>query len=344
MKYDFDLKTDRVRTSCAKWDYSQAIFGQENLLPFWVADMDFESPRPIADALIRRADHGLFGYTVGDDAYYQAFMDWRIRRFNWKIERDWIVYVPTVIMALIAAVEVFTNPKEKVIIQTPVYASFKEKIENLSRQVVSNPLCLVNDRYKIDFGDLEMKAKDPLVRMLVLCNPHNPVGRVYSNEELIEIGRICNENDVLVFSDEIHSDIVLSEYNHVPYASISDEFARNCIVATSVGKTFNLSGLNMANMIIPNDRIRERIKLFLKTKLNQHFLVPVLGQVALKAGYMYGEDWLEQVIEYIEGNFRYINDYIKNNLPKLKLIKAEATYFAWIDMSFLGLSGQAMRE
>lgn len=343
MKYNFDKIVDRHNTSCAKWDFTDSKFNRKGLLPFWVADMDFRVASEVVDALQKRAQHGVFGYTLSDKEYTEEIVNWRKKRFGWEIEDEWNVYVPNVILALISAIKTFTNAKERIIIQPPVYLSFKERISYLSRDVVTNPLKLIDGRYEIDFEDLEEKAKDPLTKMLVLCNPHNPVGRVYTKEELLQLGEICCRNNILVFSDEIHSDLIFNGYHHIPFASISEEFANNCIIANSIGKTFNLSGLNMANMIIPNRDIRERIKLYTINKMNYH-LVPPFGQEALKAAYRYGEDWLEEVLEYIKGNVRYVEVFLRKNIPDIKLIRSEGTYFAWVDFRALGLSGEEIER
>lgn len=338
MIHDFDEEINRYGTDSTQWDLLAYKFGESGLLPFWMADMDFRCAQPIIDALKKRVDHGIFGYTKPcTESYVNAVINWYSRRYGWDIEPDWIVYVPNAMLIAKIALDLFTLPGDKVIIQSPVYNLFERVVVRNGRYIANNQLKLVDGRYEIDFDQLEELAKDPLTRAMILCNPHNPVGRMWSREELRKIANICLENDVLLISDEIHGDLGLWGKRYTPVASLSKEIADNTIVCTAPTKTFNISGFFIANAIIPNDDLRWRFEEEIKKKMCIHS-APVLAVEAMKAAYNESEYWLEQLIKYIEGNMNFIESFFKENLPKVKFNKPEATYFAWLDFRDFNMS------
>ncbi len=342
MRYDFDKIIKRNKTGSVKWDLVDAIFGGENLLPMWVADMDFEAPRPVIDALIKRAEQGVYGYNACMPSYYNAMINWINKRHGWKTEKDWIIFTPGIVPALNMFVQTFTEPGDSIILQMPVYYPFMRSVKKNERHILNNPLVLDNDRYHMDFADLEEKAKDPRAKLLILCSPHNPVGRVWTEDELTQLGDICAKNDVLVISDEIHFDLMLNGNRHIPFASISNEFLMNSITCTAPSKTFNLAGLQTSNIIIANPDIRKKFNDTLER--NGIHSPNVFGSVALEAAYQHGEEWLDQVIEYIEENLEFLKDFIKERLPQVKVIEPEATYLVWLDFKELGMDKKALKK
>ncbi|THE14166.1 pyridoxal phosphate-dependent aminotransferase [Bacillus timonensis] len=341
MKYNFDESINRLQTNSVKWDEVENLFGDKEILPMWVADMDFKSPQPVIDALKERADHGIYGYTTRPDSYYEATVGWMQRRHNWTIEKDWIIFTPGVVPALGIIVQNFTNPGDKIIIQQPVYYPFMSVIEKNGREIVNNPLRLENGRYYMDFEDLEKKI-DPSVKMIILSNPHNPVGRVWAKDELTRLGEICLKHNILVVSDEIHFDLVYEGNVHTPFASISEEFAGHSITCTAPSKTFNLAGLQTSNMIIPNQDLRERFTKALEDRFIG--MTNTFGVTALIAAYEKGEEWLDQLLVYLKGNLDFLNEYIKSNIPEVKVIEPDATYLVWLDCRELGMDAKKLEE
>lgn len=342
IKYDFDKVIDRSNNYSSKWDELEKVFGREDLLPMWVADMDFMSPKPVIDAIVARAKQGIYGYTSRPESYFESVAKWMRKRHNWEVKTDWMIFTPGVVPALSFIVNAFTNPGDKVIVQPPVYYPFFRVIEDNGRRVVNNPLLFKDGRYTMDFEDLEKKVKDPLVKLLFLCSPHNPVGRVWSKEELEKLGRICIDNNVLIISDEIHQDILYPGIRHTPFASISEEFALNSITCTSPSKTFNLAGLQTSTIIIPNKIYREVYRSFME---RIHLLRNnVFGLVALEAAYTHGEEWLDQFLEYLEGNLRTLTEGMEKDIPQIKIIKPEGTYLAWMDCGNLSLDSKQLND
>lgn len=342
IKYDFDKVIDRSNNYSSKWDELEKVFGREDLLPMWVADMDFMSPKPVIDAIVARAKQGIYGYTSRPESYFESVAKWMRKRHNWEVKTDWMIFTPGVVPALSFIVNAFTNPGDKVIVQPPVYYPFFSVIEDNGRRVVNNPLLFKDGRYTMDFEDLEKKVKDPLVKLLFLCSPHNPVGRVWSKEELEKLGRICIDNNVLIISDEIHQDILYPGIRHTPFASISEEFALNSITCTSPSKTFNLAGLQTSTIIIPNKIYREVYRSFME---RIHLLRNnVFGLVALEAAYTHGEEWLDQFLEYLEGNLRTLTEGMEKDIPQIKIIKPEGTYLAWMDCGDLSLDSKQLND
>ncbi len=328
----FDEIIDRSNTGSIKWDpfYLKKLFGKEDLLPLWVADMDFRAPQPVIDALIERVKHGIFGYTGPDPSKYNSsIINWFRRRHNWALDEDWLVFSPGIVQACAYIVQRFSQPGDKVIIQDPVYYPFASIIKNNGRGIVANQLDLVDSHYQMNYDDFEEKAKDPRTKILILCSPHNPVGRVWVKEELTRLGDICLENDILVISDEIHCDLVYPKYKHTVFASISEEFAQHSITCTAGSKTFNLAGFQHSNVIISNERLREAFKVQME---NNALTTPnSFGALALQVAYDKGEEWLDSLIRVLERNLNFLRSFIKDRLPKVSVIEPEGTYLVWLD-------------
>ncbi|MCB8978563.1 MAG: pyridoxal phosphate-dependent aminotransferase [Ardenticatenaceae bacterium] len=349
MTFDFDTEVNKFGINSTKWefifdadhkakqgDHAHARHGNERMLPMWVADMDFRCPPPVVDAVVERAKRGVFGYAMPTDSYYEAVLSWFARRYGRSIQRDWIVMTPGVVPALNFMVQTYTQPGDKILIQRPVYHPFTFAIENNGREVVSNSLVLENGRYQMDFDDLAAKAADPAVKMAILCSPHNPIGRVWNREELTRFGEICLDNDVLVVSDEIHCDLIYSGVQFTSFANISERFAQNSIVCTAPSKTFNIAGLKLSNIIIPDETLRTQ---FNKTLERSGIMgTNTFGIVATEAAYNLGEPWLTAVLEYIEGNYQFMQTYLADHLPQLHLLPAEGTYLVWLDCRALELT------
>jgi len=346
MKYDFDRVIDRTRTNSMKWNkhFLKYRFESEEVLPLWVADMDFQCPQPVIEVLKKRAAEEIYGYSWHKiPAYLNAVTNWMKRRHNWEVNKDWIVFSPGIVPAIYMLIQTFVNIGEKVIIQPPVYDPFFTAIENNGRQVLLNQLLYENKKYSIDFEDFEEKAKDPLTKMFILCSPHNPIGRVWTEKELRRIGDICIDNEILIVSDEIYHDLILSGYKHTLFSTTSKEFEHNTFVCTSPGKTFNIAGLQISNIIISDKRKREA---FTNTIMNINgIMIPnVFGIVALITAYDEGEEWLDQVLKYIEANFKFLKEFVSENLPDVDFIDPEGTYLAWLDFSKLGMNDEELRE
>ncbi|MEG0906731.1 MAG: MalY/PatB family protein [Cellulosilyticaceae bacterium] len=342
MNYNFDSLMSRKHTDCIKWDGHMDFGMPEDTLPMWVADMDFELPSPIAKAIATRASHPIFGYTLLTPKYKDAICHWMSTRHNWEIASDWLVVVPNVVGAINIAIKAFTSPGEKVLIQEPVYNPFSRSILTNERQVAVNELVCIEDRFEIDFEDFEAKVSDPAVKLFILCNPHNPVGRVWTPLELQKMGELCLAHDVVILSDEIHQDIVFKAYKHTPIGTLSTAIADNLITCTSTGKTFNSASISLGNIIIPNEKLREQfVRAF--SQIGIDTMSPFAQQV-VEVGYTECEDWVDALVEYIEGNKRYVEEFVSEHLPMIRVTKSEATYLLWIDMRGLGLTPEALLE
>lgn len=339
--YDFDNIIDRKNTASSKWDSLTALYGREDLIPLWVADMDFPAAEPIVEAIKKRMEHPVYGYTFLSDKYYEAVVGWMERRHDWKIEKDWIIYTPGVVPALSICVRAFTEPGDKVIIQSPVYHPFYSVIENNGRELVKNPLKFEDGKYYMDYEDLEKKI-DSRTKMLILCSPHNPVGRVWKREELERLADICLKNNILVISDEIHFDIVYKGHRHTVFGSLSEKVAEKCVVLTAPSKTFNIAGLKISNAIIPNEELREKYSLELeKVRIGS----PIVGgEEALIAAYNESEDWLDELLVYLEGNRDFFMDYINEKIPELRPVKPEGTYLIWVDCRGLNMEHDELKD
>lgn len=342
MKYDFDRVIQRRGTGSVKWDLADSIFGGSDLLPLWVADMDFESPPEVTAALVERARHGIFGYTAASPEYFESFVNWFRKRHQWEIHNEWIHFSPGVVPALNLLIQTFSNPGDRVIIQQPVYYPFMSAIRNNSREIVNNPLVLDQGRYRMDMDDLEKKARDDRTKILILCSPHNPVGRVWSRNELSLLGDICMKYNIIVISDEIHCDLTYPGIKHIHFASITDNYLMNSITCLSPSKTFNLAGLQTAGLIIANPEMQKKYKQMIEcvglTWPN------LFACEALTYAYKYGDLWLDAVIEYLTDNLSFLRDFIRRKIPEITLIEPEGTYLVWLDFRKLGLDRASLKR
>lgn len=343
MNFNFDLNIDRNRTASLKWDHIPTVFGVEEALPMWVADMDFAAPPAVVRAMHDRVEHGVFGYTLQTDSYREAITNWMGNRHNWSIKPEWIQYCPGVVPALSLIVEAFTEPGDQVVIQTPVYPPFYNVVKDHNRELILNPL-IRNEQgdYEMDFEDLERSLSGGRVKMIILCSPHNPVGRVWTKEELSRIAALCEQYDVLVVSDEIHADLIFKAGSHTPFASLSEDAANRSFICTAPSKTFNIAGLNTANIIIPNDTLRRRFE----KALQRYALgsITPIGAAATEAAYREGGEWLDALLDYIRGNMEYIKTYLEQNIPEVKVTLPEATYLLFIDFRGLKMSNDDLNK
>jgi len=354
MNYNFDVEVDRRDTNSVKWEFmkggedrpqlqhTQRFFGKNRTLPMWVADMDFISPRSVVDALTARVQHGIYGYTAPTQDFYQSVVRWMQRRHDWEIAPEWICISPGVVPALNMLVRAFVSPGDRVLIQPPVYRPFYRAIENNNAELALNPLVYEDGRYRMDIEDLEAKCRDPKVKMAILCNPHNPVGRVWTREELAQFGKICIDNGVLVVSDEIHGDLIYKGNIFTPFANANDSFSQNSIICTSPSKTFNLAGLQTSCVVIPNEDLRSSFNKVLQS--NGLSGISVFGVVAVQAAYDHGEEWLVQLLEYIEDNLKYLEQYIGEHIPQLTVVRPEGTYLVWLDCHRLRLGKWELKQ
>lgn len=342
MYYDFNKQIERRGTNSLKYDFAAEKGKPEDILPLWVADMDFQTPQPVIDALVEASSHGVFGYTEVKSPYFETVQDWYRTHFNWETKESWLVKTPGVVFAICTAVRAFTEPGDGVLIQRPVYYPFSNSILDNDRTLINNPLCISSGRYTIDLDDFEAKIKDNKVKLFILCNPHNPVGRVWTKEELTAMGDICLKYNVTVVSDEIHGDFIYPGYKHTVFAGIRPEFADIVITCTAPSKTFNLAGLQISNIFISNQKLRSAFRKELySTGYNQ---LNTLGLVACHAAYEKGNSWLESLRTYLSENLTYIRNYLKEELPQISLIEPEGTYLIWLDFRELGLTDAQLED
>ena len=341
MIYNFDEIIERHNTASVKYDLRGTIFGKEDVLPMWVADMDFRTPDFVMEAIRERAANEILGYSIRTDAYFDALIQWLKRRHNWQIQKEWIAFSPGIVPAVNMAVMAFTQENDRIIVQPPVYFPFFGAVKDHNRELVYNPLILRDGRYHMDYDNLEQLCRDG-ARMLILCNPHNPAGNAWKPEELKQMADICLKYKVLMVSDEIHSDLVNRGYKHTVLASLSPEISMQTITMVAPSKTFNLAGLSTASVIIENP---ELLANFSKTLNSLHIgMGNVFGNVAAQAAYTHGDEWLDQLIDYLDGNIQYLMDFVETHLPQLRVIRPEATYMAWIDFSKLGFSDEELNR
>lgn len=338
--YSFDKIVDRDRTSNVKYDMRNSYFGKSDLLPMWVADMDFETPYFIREAVIERAKHPIYGYSFRTEDYFQSIIKWVKKRHNWKIEKDWILSSPGIVPALNFAVHAYTNPGDGIIVQPPVYFPFFNAIKNNGRKIVYNQLKLQDNTYQFDFEDLNKKAKE--AKMLFLCSPHNPVSRCWTKDELRELADICIKNNLIIISDEIHNDLVLPDFKHYPMATLSEEIANLTVTCIAPSKTFNLAGLATSSLIISNEGLRKK----LNDKLEEFHIsgINLFGMIASEAGYTYGDKWLDEMLHYLQGNFDLLESTLNNEFETISLVKPEATYLAWIDFRKTGMKDEDIKN
>lgn len=337
---DFDKVIDRRNTRCLKYDFAKRRGMPEDVLPLWVADMDFATSSYIEDALIERAKHGIFGYSEVQTPYFEILANWLKKHHNWDVQEKWLIKTPGVVFALAMAVKAYTEIGEGVLIQTPVYYPFYEVIRDNGRKIVENELYLGDDnRYHIDFEDFEKKIISEKVRLFILCSPHNPVGRVWMAEELVKLGDICVKHGVTVVSDEIHADFVFKGRHHA-FAALKKEFENISVTCTSASKTFNLAGLMMSNIFIPNHELKRKFRKELDAAGTSQ--LGIMGLVATEAAYSYGEEWYRSMIEYVRGNIEFAKEYIAENMPDVSMIDIEGTYLVWLDFHKTGLSTEEL--
>jgi len=341
MKYDFNKVINRYNTHCYKWDCTEALFGAKDLLPMWVADMDFLSPPAVVEAMVKRAEHGVYGYTVFTDDVWAAVRGWYKTRHSWEIPQNTLVFSPGVVNSLSIIVDCFTKPGEEVVIMPPVYYPFFEVVQDNGRQVRTCPLILQDNRYIIDFARLEELFRQG-IRLLIFCNPHNPGGRVWTREELAKLGKLSLKYNVLVVSDEIHCDLALQGSKYVPYASVSPEMAENSIICLAPSKTFNIPGIQSSFVVSYNQERKEIIQKKLKA-LNLNMPNCFVPEV-VKACYEQGAGWLDEVLQYIEENLDTALEFISNRLPELVPMRPEASYLLWVNYRGLGLDSQGLKD
>ena len=342
MSYDFDKVIDRSGTKSLKYDFATARGRKEGLISMWVADMDFPTAPQVLESLRDSVNHGIFGYTETDDAYYESVAGWYKKHFNWDTKKEWLIKTPGVVFALAIAIRTFTKENDGVLIQQPVYYPFSEVIVDNNRKLVNSPLKLKGDRYEIDFEDFERKIVEENVKLFILCNPHNPVGRVWEEWELRKIGEICLMHDVIIASDEIHSDFVWEGNRHTVFASLDPSFADRCITCTAPSKTFNLAGLQASNIFISNEKMRLAFKKGLAA--TGYSQLNTMGIFAAEAAYTHGEEWLKELKAYLQGNIDFFAEFLRKELPMLHLIKTEGTYLLWVDFRDLNLNEKELKD
>ena len=336
MKYNFDSINNRVGTNSVKWDI------HPDVIPLWVADMDFQVLPELKEALSKRVDEGIFGYTLVPESYYEAIINWFDRRHHWHIDRSWILYTSGVIPAMAAALKAFTLPGEKVLIQTPVYNCFFSSIANCGCEPVENELVREGNTYRIDFADFENKCADPKTTVFLLCNPHNPAGRVWTKEELERMNEICMRHDVKVISDEIHCELIMPGYTFVPFASVSEACADNSVILNSPTKNFNIAGLQIANIICKNRQWLRRIDR--AVNINETCDVNPFGVIALQEAYNKGAEWIDELNTYLYDNYKALKDFFHEELPKLEVLKLEGTYLVWVDITALEFTSDEVAD
>lgn len=341
MNFDFDKITERKGSSCIKWDGMEKFLGTGDALPMWVADMDFLTPGYITEAIIQKAKHGIFGYPVRDESYFTSLMGWLARRHQWEVERDWISFCPGVVPAVNIAVMAFTEPGDKIITQPPVYFPFFTAVTDHNRTLVYNKLILDNGRLCIDFENLELLAADG-AKMLILSSPHNPGGSVWTKEELTRMAEICLKYNVLIISDEIHCDLILKPFKHIPLASLSKEISMQTITTLAPSKTFNLSGFSTASVIIENEILRRKFDVTLN-----HLHIGggnIFGNIASEEAYLHGDSYVDELMEYLAENIKILDEYVREFLPGIKVIIPEATFLVWLDCREMGLKDNELND
>ena len=341
-KINFNIVVNRKNTNCLKYDFAVRRGRPENVLPLWVADMDFKVAPEITQAIEKRVAHGIFGYSEVKEEYFEAVLAWMEQKHGWHVKEDWLVKTPGVVFALAMAVQAFTEPGDAVIIQQPVYYPFSEVIADNGRRIVDNTLELKEDgKYHINFEDFEQKVKENHVKLFLLCSPHNPVGRVWTKEELKKIAAICRKYDVIVVSDEIHEDFVFNG-KHQVFADLSEDAKNRTITCTAPSKTFNLAGLQVSNIWIATPKLREKFKKQIAAA--GYSQLNTLGLTACEAAYRYGGEWHAELLGYLKSNLNFLREFLQTRLPEVKLIEPEGTYLVWLDFGSLGLTEEQREE
>ncbi len=338
---DFDRIIDRRNTKSVKYDLAAKKGMPEDVLPLWVADMDFRVSSYIQEAIARQVEHGVFGYSDTGEEYFEAVKGWMKRHHGWDVEADWLVKTPGVVFALSLAVKAFTEPGDSVLIQQPVYYPFKRVVEVNGRRTISNTLVYENNKYFMDFEDFEEKIIREKIKLFILCNPHNPVGRVWTEDELVRIGDICQKYHVIVVSDEIHGDFAFKRKHHV-FAGLKKEYGEFTVTCTAPSKTFNLAGLQLSNIFISNPELRRAFRRQLDIVGYEE--PNIMGMVACEAAYRDGDEWYEAMLEYVAGNIAFTREYVEKNIPGVTMAEHEGTYLVWLDFRQLGMTGEELEE
>ncbi len=339
--YNFDELIERSNTASVKYDLRQLFFSKDDVIPMWVADMDFRTPDFIMNAIRKRANHEILGYSIRPESYFTSLIDWLKRRHNWEIRKEWIAFSPGIVPAVNMAVLAFSKRRDKIIIQPPVYFPFFDAVKKHGRKLVSNQLIMENGRYRMDYENLERLCRDG-ASMLILSNPHNPAGNAWMAEELKKMAAICIKYNVMIVSDEIHCDLVNRGYKHTVLASLSPEIDAQTITMVAPSKTFNIAGMATASVIISNPLLMKKFRKVLDALHIE--LGNVFGNVASEAAYTYGDEWLEQLLDYLDGNITTLIDFAEKYLPQIKVIRPEATYMAWLDFSKTGMNSKELKE
>ena len=337
--YDFNAPIDRRGTHCVKFAALKDMYGRDDLLSLWVADMDFATPDFIIDALKRRLDHPVLGYPVQYDGYWQSVVDWIYNHHGWQVQREWMRYIPGIVKGIGMVVNVFTQPGDKIIIQPPVYHPFRLVPEHNGRDIVMNPLRHEGDSYTMDFEQLEQVIDDKC-RILILANPHNPIGITWDKATLARLADIAVKHNLIVISDEIHCDMALYGNKHIPFASVSENAARCSITFGAPSKTFNIAGIVSSYAIVPDEALRE--KFFAWLTANEMDMATIFAMVATEAAFSEGEEWRQQMLSHIESNINFVDEYLKANIPEVRAIKPQASYLVWLDFSALGLEHEKL--
>ncbi len=337
--YDFNAPIDRRGTHCVKFDALKDMYGRDDLLSLWVADMDFATPDFIIDALKRRLDHPVLGYPVQYDGYWQSVVNWIYNHHGWQVQREWMRYIPGIVKGIGMVVNVFTQPGDKIIIQPPVYHPFRLVPEHNGREIVMNPLRREGDSYTMDFEQLEQVIDDKC-RILILANPHNPIGITWDKATLARLADIAVKHNLIVISDEIHCDMALYGNKHIPFASVSENAARCSITFGAPSKTFNIAGIVSSYAIVPDEALRE--KFFAWLTANEMDMATIFAMVATEAAFSEGEEWRQQMLSHIESNIDFVDEYLKANIPEVRAIKPQASYLVWLDFSALGLEHEKL--
>jgi cystathionine beta-lyase len=338
----FNYTVNRSKTNSLKYDMTEKKFGGKDVIPLWLADMDFKAPEFLQEAFLKRVHHGVFGYTKRSDRFSENVVKWLKRRHKWDIEGKWVVYSPSVLGAIVAIINEFTEKGDEILIQPPVFNQFSGMVKRNNRRILENPLLENNQYYSIDFDDLEDKAKRKTCKMMIFCNPHNPVGRVWRKDEIERVNEICLKNDVLLISDEIHFDLVFGDNVHIPAASVEGKYRNNIITCTSQSKSFNLAGLHTSYCIISDDNYRERFakrlgRLEIETS-------NVFGLLAANTFYELGDEWLEELKKYLQGNMEYVSSFLEENIPNIKTKVNEGTYLMWLDCREMKLDNSQLED
>lgn len=342
MKYDFDKVIERRETQSSKWDNVGSRVGNPDALPMWVADTDFQAPQPVVDAVVKRAQHPIYGYTFVVPEFQKVTVDWIKRRHGWKIQSEWLVFATGVVPVMNTMAQIYSEPGDEIVIQQPVYPQFANAVRDTGRIISDNGLLYKNGHYEIDFDDLERRASSPKAKLMFFCNPHNPSGRVWNVEELEKVAEICLRHHIILVNDEIHSDLIMFGHRHTPLASLNKRYAGMTVTCYAPSKTFNTAGLRGSGIVVPNPEIRAKLEK--QFKKNRAIQQNIFALPAYIAAYTECDDYLEQLLAYLEGNALYIEKFLKEKMPKIKMVHPEATYLAWLDCSEMGMEGDALAD